>query len=236
MVNSGFLLINKPAGISSYGCIGYLKRILRQKIKIGHAGTLDPFATGLLVVALGREATRLISQIMVMEKTYVATGKCGELTDTLDYTGTVVTTCAHIPSEQEIRASLASFGSSYTQIPPLYSALKHQGERLYALARNNSMSEQELQEIAASKSRTVQLYDLQLVSYESPQFTIKARVSHGTYIRTLVNDIAVRAGSCATTYQLARTAIGSFDLSQATDLETIKSIEDINSLIIPFFP
>src|SRR5438046_726477 len=118
LINSGFLLINKPAGISSYGCIAYLKRIIKQKVKIGHAGTLDPFATGLLVVALGREATRLISQIMVMEKTYIATGKCGELTDTLDYTGAVVTTCTHIPSEQEIRASLASFGSSYTQIPP----------------------------------------------------------------------------------------------------------------------
>src|SRR6266404_3305046 len=227
MVNSGFLLINKPAGISSFGCIKYLKRILRQKIKIGHAGTLDPFATGLLIVALGREATRLISQIMVMEKTYIATGKCGELTDTLDYTGTVVSASEYIPSEQEMRTSLASFGSSYTQIPPLYSALKYKGERLYALARNNSIELQELQEIAASKSRTVQLYDVQLLSYASPQFTIKARVSHGTYIRTLINDIAVRAGSCATTHQLVRTAIGSFDLAQATDLEAIQSIEDI---------
>jgi len=231
MVNSGFLLINKPAGISSYGCIAYLKRIIKQKIKIGHTGTLDPFATGLLIVALGREATRLISQIMVMEKTYVATGKCGELTDTLDYTGTIVTTCPHIPSEQEIRDSLASFGSSYTQTPPLYSALKHQGSRLYALARNNNMSSEQLQEIAQSKSRVVQLYDLQLLSYESPQFTIKARVSHGTYIRTLVNDIAVRVGSCATTYKLMRTAIGTFDLSQATDLESITSIDDINRLL-----
>src|SRR5579863_6726562 len=91
-VKSGFLLINKPVGISSYGCIGHIKRILKQKIKIGHAGTLDPFASGLLVVAIGREATRLVLQIMVMEKTYVATGKCGELTDTIDVTGTVIVT------------------------------------------------------------------------------------------------------------------------------------------------
>ena len=231
-VKTGFLLINKPAGITSYGCIGYLKRILKQKIKIGHAGTLDPFATGMLIVALGREATRLISHIMVMEKTYVATGKCGELTDTLDYTGTVLTTSDHIPSQEEIRTSLASFGSSYEQIPPLYSALKHQGSPLYALARQGAMSVEDLQEIAGSKQRIVQLYHLQILSYESPFFTIQARVSHGTYIRTLINDIAIRAGSCATTYVLARTAIGPFDLAQATDLGSINTIEDINQRIL----
>lgn len=219
--------------MSSYGCIGYLKRILKQKIKIGHAGTLDPFASGMLIVALGREATRLISHIMVMEKTYVATGKCGELTDTLDHTGTVLTTSEVIPSEQEIRTSLESFGSSYEQIPPLYSALKHQGYPLYALVRQNLMSTEQLQEIAENKRRIVQLYDVQFLSYECPFFTIQARVSHGTYIRTLINDIAMRAGSCATTYRLVRTAIGPFDLSQAIDLPSINTIDDINRLIIP---
>ena len=234
LIKSGFLLINKPAGISSYGCIAYLKRIIKQKVKIGHAGTLDPFATGLLIIALGRQATRLMARIMVMEKTYVATGKCGELTDTLDGTGTVVNTCTYIPSEEELENSMFSFGSSYEQIPPLYSALKHQGSPLYALVRDNTMSEQELKQIVANKVRTIQLYDMQLLSYESPYFTIQARVSHGTYIRTLINDIAVRAGSCATTYKLARTAIGPFDLFQATDLKTINSLEDINQLVIPF--
>ncbi len=233
IITPGFLLINKPVDMTSFGCIKYLKRVIQQKVKIGHAGTLDPFATGLLIVALGREATRLISKIMVMEKTYIATGKCGELTDTLDYTGTVIDTSSHIPSEQEIKAAMASFGSSYEQIPPIYSALQHEGQRLYALARKNSMSPEELQAIAEKKRRTVQLYDLQLLSYESPQFTIKACVSHGTYIRTLVNDIAVRMGSCATTYQLTRTAIGLFDMAQATVLTDIKTIEDITRLIIP---
>lgn len=233
MITPGFLLINKPADITSFSCVKHLKRVIREKIKIGHAGTLDPFATGLIIVALGREATRLISRIMVMEKTYIATGKCGELTDTLDYTGMVVSTSTYIPSEKEIKAALESFGSSYEQTPPIYSALQHEGNRLYALARKNSMSAQELHAIAEKKRRTVQLYDLQLLSYESPQFTIKARVSHGTYIRTLVNDIAVRAGSCATTYQLARTVIGPFDVAQAANLIDIKTIEDINRLIIP---
>jgi len=232
-VNPGFLLINKPVGISSYGCIGYLKRILKQKIKIGHAGTLDPFASGMLIVALGREATRLIDRIMVMEKTYVATGKCGELTDTLDRTGVIITEADNSISEQKIRDSLASFGSSYEQIPPLYSALKYQGLPLYTLVRQNVMNKEQLQEIVVSKRRIVQLYDLQFLSYEFPYFTIQARVSHGTYIRTLINDIAIRAGSCATTYQLTRTTIGPFSLDQAVDLASLNTIDDINSLIIP---
>lgn len=232
-VTSGFLLINKPSGISSYGCISHIKRILKQKIKIGHAGTLDPFASGLLVVAIGREATRCISQIMNSEKTYHATGKCGELTDTLDLTGTVIKTTKIVPTKQEIIASIESFGSSYEQIPPLYSALKHHGRPLYSLVRNGQMSVDDLQSVAETKKRVVQLYDFQLISYQAPYFTIKARVSHGTYIRTLINDIAVRVGSCATTYELVRTAIGDFTLDQAVTLNDLNLVEDINKYIIP---
>ncbi len=233
MISSGFLLINKPIGKSSYGCIGYLKWVAKQKLRIGHAGTLDPFASGLLIIAIGREATRLLSRCMAMEKTYIATGKCGELTDTLDCTGQIVMTSDVIPSEQALRQSLESFGSSYEQIPPLYSALKHQGRPMYLLARNKMIDEQQLQEVADAKRRTVQLYDKQFVSYDPPQFTIQVRVSQGTYIRTLINDIAVRAGSYATTYGLARTAIGPFTLADAVDLKAITSIDDLNGHIIP---
>jgi tRNA pseudouridine55 synthase len=171
---------------------------------------------------------------MVMEKMYIATGKCGELTDTLDLTGTVVATSDKIPSQHELQESLDSFGDAYEQIPPLYSALKYQGKPLYLLTRNKMMDEDQLQEIAGNKRRTVQLYEKQLISYESPFFTIQARVSCGTYIRTLVNDIAIRAGSCATTYQLARMAIGPFNLDQAIDLPILNTIEDLNARIIPF--
>ncbi|HSC25101.1 MAG TPA: tRNA pseudouridine(55) synthase TruB [Candidatus Babeliales bacterium] len=231
-ITSGFLLINKPIGISSYGCIGYLKRILRQKIKIGHAGTLDPFASGLLIIALGREATRHLARFMLMEKTYIATGKCGELTDTLDHTGTIVSISDKIPLQEDLYASLISFGSSYEQVPPLYSALKYHGNPLYALARQKIISVEQLREVAEGKRKEVQLYDMRLLSYNMPYFTIQARVSRGTYIRTLINDIAINVGSCATTYQLARTAIGPFVISQAIDLKAIISIEDINRFII----
>jgi len=228
------LLINKPAGITSYGCIGYLKRIIRQKkVKIGHAGTLDPFATGLLIVAIGREATKLMSRIMTLEKTYVAKAKLGELTDTLDYTGTVIKTVEAPPISAEMLCNaLLSFGSSYEQTPPLYSALKYQGDALYKLVRQKRLSEQELEEIAEQKKKIVQLYQLELLSYEFPFFTIKARVSHGTYIRSLVNDIAERVGSCATTYELERSAIGKFMLDASVDLYTLNTVEDINQHLI----
>lgn len=228
------MLINKPAGITSYGCIGYLKRIIRQKkVKIGHAGTLDPFATGLLIVAIGREATKLMSRIMTLEKTYVAKAKLGELTDTLDYTGTVIKTVEAPPISAEMLCNaLLSFGSSYEQTPPLYSALKYQGDALYKLVRQKRLSEQELEEIAEQKKKIVQLYQLELLSYEFPFFTIKARVSHGTYIRSLVNDIAERVGSCATTYELERSAIGKFMLDASVDLYTLNTVEDINQHLI----
>jgi tRNA pseudouridine55 synthase len=233
-LGTGFLLINKPAGITSYGCIGYLKRIIRQKkVKIGHAGTLDPFATGLLIVAIGREATKLMSRIMTLEKTYVAKAKLGELTDTLDYTGTVIKTVEAPPISAEMLCNaLLSFGSSYEQTPPLYSALKYQGDALYKLVRQKRLSEQELEEIAEQKKKIVQLYQLELLSYEFPFFTIKARVSHGTYIRSLVNDIAERVGSCATTYELERSAIGKFMLDASVDLYTLNTVEDINQHLI----
>lgn len=232
-LKSGFLLINKPCGITSYGCIGYLKRIIRQKIKIGHAGTLDPFASGLLIVAIGREATRLMSQVMSLEKTYTATAKLGELTDTLDCTGTVVETMDYSAiTKTTMHDALVSFGSSYEQTPPFYSALKHEGDPLYKLARQGSISVEELEAITQSKRKTVQLYELQLLDFNSPFFTIRARVSQGTYIRSLVNDIASRLGSCATTYTLERSAIGQFSLEQATQLAEINNREDINARLI----
>ncbi len=232
-LKTGLLLINKPTGITSYGCIGYLKRIIRQKVKIGHAGTLDPFACGLLIVAIGRNATRLMSRIMILEKTYTATAKLGELTDTLDCTGTISDEkdSSHIVQDM-LSGAIASFGSSYEQIPPLYSALKHQGDPLYKLVRTGQMSEHDLKVIAENKRRTVQLYEMKLLSFDPPFFTLKARVSHGTYIRSLVNDIAVRAGSCATTYSLERSAIGAFELDKAADLADINTIEDINEHLI----
>lgn len=231
-INTGFLFINKPKGITSYSCIAHIKKILKQKIKIGHAGTLDPFATGLLIIALGRQATRLISHFMTLDKTYTALGKLGELTDTLDYTGTIVKTDEISLTAEQINEAIKSMGSIYEQTPPLYSALKYQSTPLYKLARNKSMDVASLEQIVQTKTRKVQLHQLELLAFNFPFFSIRAHVSHGTYIRSLVNDIAHRAGSCATTYELERSTIGPFLLSNAVDIKSINTIEDIEKHLL----
>ena len=224
----GFLLINKPKDLTSYDCVEHIKKLVGKKVKIGHAGTLDPFATGLLIVAVGRAATRHIEAFMTLPKEYVAQGKLGELTDTLDSTGTVLQTDdVGVISSEQLRDAIQSLQPSYMQKPPIYSALKYKGERLYALARKGILSRQELDNIAQEKAREVFLYEIALLTFDQPYFTIKARVSHGTYIRSLINDIAQQAGSCATTYALERTAIGPITVGHAIDLAIFKTDDDV---------
>jgi len=231
---SGFLLINKPKGISSFDCIRHIKKILNDRtIKIGHAGTLDPFATGLLIIALSREYTKRLSEFLTMPKTYCATAKLGELTDTLDCTGKLIQECPidHI-TQAKLQKAIDSLTPEYVQTPPIISALKYQGEPLYALAKKNTISHEELQKIAEQKKRTVLIHAIELTKIDLPYFSIKTTVSHGTYIRTLMNDIAQKAHSCATTYILERTAIGNFTLEKAIPLEDIQTKEDIEKVIL----
>lgn len=217
------LLLNKPADCSSFDCIRRLKPFFPKRTRIGHAGTLDPFATGLLIVCIGRGATKHLSRFMGLPKTYIATATLGEVTTTLDRTGTFLPTePGKIPSHDDLRNALNDIGTSYEQIPPAYSALKHNGTPLYKLARSGAIAEEELEKIAQNKRRTVHLYSSILDSYEPPRFTLTATVSQGTYIRTLMHDIAQRAGgSGATTQTLHRAAIGPFSCEQALDADAI---------------
>jgi len=231
-VKHGFLLIHKPAGISSFGCIAHLKKFTGKTVKIGHAGTLDPFASGLLIIGLGREFTRELASVAATDKTYVAMGKLGELTDTLDCTGSVADEQISSVTEENLRRVIGLFGSSYEQIPPLYSALKYKGKPLYKLARQEALDQQTVDFIVAIKKRMVEIHELDLLSFNFPFFTIRARVSHGTYIRSLVNDIAVAAGSCATTYELERSSIGQFCISQAIEPRDIQGVDDINRFLV----
>lgn len=229
----GFLLVNKPKHISSAACVAYVKRIINKKIKIGHAGTLDPFATGLLIIAIEREATRLLPLLMCLKKGYYANAKLGELTDTLDLTGAIIKESDNCTiKESDMREVIASFGSSYEQAPPIYSALRHQGERLYNLARRDLVPLDELVTITQQKRRIVSIDTLDLVSFSFPFFSIQTTVSHGTYIRSLMNDIASRLTTCATTYELERTSIGPFILANAQPLLDLKIPEDIEKHII----
>lgn len=229
---AGFLLVNKPQGISSFACIQYLKKIVGKNVKIGHSGTLDPFATGLLIVGIGREATSNFQQLMMLDKEYVATSKLAELTDTLDFTGNFIRADKDIIAcSDRIKNSIAMLGNSYIQVPPVYSALKHQGVPLHKLARLGLSTD--VEKIAQEKARRVYLHAIELIDLQLPFFTIRAHVSHGTYIRSLSNDIARGIESCATTYRLSRTAIGPFFISNAFDLYTLVTTDDIHRCLIP---
>lgn len=230
----GFLLIRKPVDVTSTTCVTLIKKIIRNRnIKIGHTGTLDSFATGLLIIGIGRAATRHIAQIMELDKQYTATGQLGILTTTYDFTGTTISETAPPEINQEnIMAAIKSFGSAYPQTPPIYSALKHNGKRLSSLARGTALSTDDLQKIASYKQRTIQLFNVQLTALTLPFFTIHAHVSHGTYIRSFVQDIAQRLDTNATTYQLERTHIGPFALGDAQPLDELTSIEAIMAHLI----
>jgi len=226
----GFLLIDKPANITSFDCIRHIKKFVAKKIKISHMGTLDPFATGLIILGFGK-ATKRSGSFLALDKEYVAQGKMGVLTETLDLTGKVAAT-SRVLTKEELEQSIISFGNKYLQTPPIYSALKFKGDRLYNLARKSKLSPEELNQIVADKAREINIYDLRLIDYNEPYFSIKAHTSHGTYIRSLVNDIAIKAGSLATTYQLRRTKIGPFLVSNAIELYSLKCDQDVASNII----
>jgi tRNA pseudouridine55 synthase len=232
-LHSGYLLINKPKGITSFRCVNHIKKLLPQKkIKVGHAGTLDPFATGLLLICIGRECTKSLSKLFDLDKTYVVKAKLGELTDTLDLTGEIIETCnySHITKEL-LEKAIADFGTTYEQTPPIFSALKHKGSPLYKLAREKKLGIEELEKIIEKKKRTVTIHELKLLDFDPPYFSFRARVSKGTYIRSLANDIAKKLDSCATTYELERTNIGPFSLERATNLNKITDSKTLSNLL-----
>ncbi|MEX0939771.1 MAG: tRNA pseudouridine(55) synthase TruB [Candidatus Babeliales bacterium] len=222
----GFLFINKPADITSHDCINHIKKIFGKKIKIGHAGTLDPFATGLLIIGIGRAATRILKHLTKRPKEYISTGKLNILTDTLDRIGTTVEEKNITINQMQLMKAIKQFSESYEQIPPKFSALKFQGKPLYKLARQGLAN---LEKILAIKKRTVHIYRIELLNFEFPFFTIKTEVSSGTYIRSLLYDIAQKMGTIATTWELCRTKIGDINLDQAINLNEIQSFEDIEN-------
>lgn len=231
----GFLLVNKPVGPTSFDCIRAIKESLSiKKLVIGHAGTLDPFAQGLLILALGKRATQQLAHLSTLSKSYAVIAKLGELRDTLDLTGTLIKEQPLPPlDEKQIREAIALLGSSYEQTPPIYSALKHNGRSLHQLARNELMSRAELELIAQKKIRTVHLHSVTLLSLNSPSFNFEAHVSKGTYIRSLANDIAQKLGLHATTYQLERLSVGPWTVSQASKLESLATASAIIQALIP---
>jgi tRNA pseudouridine55 synthase len=216
----GFLNIDKPAGITSFDVVRKIRYLTGVK-KVGHAGTLDPFATGVLLVFVGRKATKHISQFTSLEKEYYAKVKLGEKTDTADLTGKVIKEVL-IPelSISQIESVFKNFIGKIQQMPPMYSALKKNGVRLYKLARKGETIEREL--------RTVEVKELKLQKHETPFLEFSAAVSKGTYIRTLAEDIAEKLGTIGHLVELRRTRIGDFHAEDALDFNSIdkKMIEE----------
>lgn len=240
----GLLLINKQRGISSTTLVNALKRLLPRGTRIGHAGTLDPFAEGLLIVCIGRSATRSIPQIQAAPKTYIATGQLDCATTTLDPVGPIMWNHPEIlPGERVPRyterainnavASIPRAPAYYLQSPALYSACKHEGKPLYAIARGHRMNKEDLEALRQTKSTPRIIYELALTSYHYPFISCKTVCSSGTYIRVLLDDIGQALGTRITTVALTRTAIGNYLLENASPIAAFKSAGDIYSALIP---
>jgi tRNA pseudouridine55 synthase len=215
----GWLVLDKPLGLSSAQGVAAVKRLLRQggypKTKIGHGGTLDPLATGVLPIALG-EATKLAGRMLDATKGYDFTVRWGEATSTCDAEGEVVATSDTRPERAAILTALPSFTGAIVQTPPAYSALKVDGVRAYALARAG----QEV-ELAA---RNVTVHRLDLLAATAADATFSATVSKGTYIRSLARDIALALGTVGHVTMLRRTRAGAFGLDRAITLDNLAAL------------
>jgi len=209
----GILNINKPEGLTSYGVVSRVRRLSGER-RVGHAGTLDPAATGVLPVCLGK-ATRIVEYIMGAPKTYLAGIELGTETDTYDAAGAVVSRKdSSYVSRQMVKIVLDSFCGEILQTPPMYSAVKHGGRPLYALARAGLTTER--------KSRPVTVYRLDLVDWQPPCFTLEVTCGKGTYIRSLAHDLGQALGCGAHVKTLARTRYGCFDIKDAVPLSTLE--------------
>jgi tRNA pseudouridine55 synthase len=209
----GALLLDKPVGISSNAALQQAKRIVGAA-KAGHAGTLDPLASGLLIVLFG-EATKLSALMMDADKEYVATLKLGEKTTTGDAEGEVLDRRPFTGGVDEVQRVLARFTGEIEQMPPMHSALKRGGVPLYELARKGETVER--------RARVVTIHELALLRFERPLVELRVRCSKGTYIRTLAEDIGEALGTCAHLTALRRTASGRWRIDDAVRLEHLKS-------------
>jgi len=223
-VADGFLLVDKPGGITSHDVVARVRRFIGQK-KVGHAGTLDPMATGLLVLGLGR-ATRLIRFVQAGEKAYVARALFGVATDSLDADGAILHREPMPVSRDDVEEAAKRFVGDILQVPPMVSALKVGGRRLYEMARQGEEIERE--------ARPVTIHEIRILDFapgDYPEVSFLVRCGTGTYVRTLADDIAAALGGRAHLIALRRTAIGALDVSDASSLEGLESAAADGSIL-----
>jgi tRNA pseudouridine55 synthase len=206
-LKEGLLLVNKPEGCTSFSLIRALRKLTGIK-KIGHAGTLDPFATGVMVLLVGRAYTRLSDKLLLQDKEYLATLSLGVSTDTYDCDGKVVARSKKNPTQAEIEATVAKFQGEIEQIPPMHSAKKVQGKKLYELARRGETIER--------NPARVQL-TTEILSYVYPNLSLRISCSKGTYIRSIAHEMGQLLGCGAHLSKLKRTRSGRFCLEECLD-------------------
>jgi tRNA pseudouridine55 synthase len=221
---NGMIIIDKPSGMTSFGVVARVRRQLSEiagkKVKVGHTGTLDPFATGLMVVVVG-EACKRAGEFSKLDKIYEATIRLGAKSSTGDPEGELTEVNGHQPTSEEVEQALKKFTGEIKQTPPIFSAIKVNGQRAYKLARKG--------EIVEMPTRTVTIYSLALLRYAYPELKIRVHVSSGTYIRTLAQDIGEVLDTGAYCSQLRRTTVGKHTLDNASNVENI-GIDDLISI------
>lgn len=222
-MDAGILVMDKPKDFTSFDVVAKLRGILHIK-KIGHTGTLDPIATGVLVVCVGR-ATKLVSKLTAEEKVYEAGVLFGEKYDTGDITGKLIKKSDTVITEDDFRKACDKFVGDIDQIPPMYSAKKVNGKKLYEYAREGIEVEREPEQI--------HLYSIDLMSFDFPHAQIRVHCSKGTYIRTLIEDISEAAGTVGTMESLRRTRNGDFSIDEAVTFEELEAADDPWTLVKP---
>ena len=218
----GLILLNKPEGITSFSAVAKIKWLAGEK-RVGHTGTLDPLATGVLPIFLGR-ATSLAGLVLDADKSYIATVKLGITTDTCDITGTTLTRSSVEVTREMLLSVLEKFRGDIMQIPPMYSAIKKDGVRLYQLAREGKTVD--------IRPRQITVNRIQLLEFCGDTFKIEVDCSKGTYIRSLCRDIGEALGCGAVMTALVRTATGGFDISKTVSLDELTK-ENISDYILP---
>lgn len=214
----GVVLIDKPKGWTSFDVVNYLRRVVAtqvgkkpKNVKVGHTGTLDPLATGLLVILVGKEYTRRATEWSKLDKTYEVVMKLGETSTTADEEGEKSVVSGVVPSRETIEAVMTKWTGDIMQTPPIYSAMKVNGVRAYKLAREGKE--------VILEPRPAHIYSNELTAYDYPFVHFTSRVSSGTYIRSLVEDIGRELGTGAYMSDLRRTSIGEFKLAEAQPIE-----------------
>lgn len=220
---NGILLIDKPAGWTSFDVVNKVRRTVsnspyntsnKKRFPVGHTGTLDPLATGLLVLMLGTY-TKKVPQYTKLDKTYDVTMRLGQTSTTGDEEGEKTKVSDDRPSEEQVKAALQHFVGEIMQTPPIYSAIKINGQRAYDLARKGKAPEM--------KPRPAKIYSVEFQGYTYPDVTFTVEVSSGTYIRSLVEDIGKKLGTGAYMPALRRTKVGNFTLGQAIGMDALSA-------------